>query len=146
MLCIFIAPTPAGGPSFHRLVEPYGNRGHYAGNGCADLAGQCRVGFRLGRFLHLQAAIAHGDFAGLAVQFEEDRAGAVGVRFADGLELHDQRLAGFQFDGDIRAALHPVVKLRRRKNFDVPRTLSARGHTCPAEVIRPHARGAGGAG
>ena len=44
--------------------------------------------------------IAHANFARLAVQFEEERARAIGMRLADGKKSHDQRFSGLDLDGD----------------------------------------------
>ena len=59
-------------------------------------------------FVGLERPIAHVDAARLAVELEEDRAAAVGMRIADGQELDDQRLARLDLDGDFLARLLAV--------------------------------------
>jgi hypothetical protein len=66
------------------LVEFDGYGGDGAGDGGSDLAGFVGVGFGVGLHFGFEFAIADGDFAGLAVQLEEDRPRAVLVGFADG--------------------------------------------------------------
>ena len=53
------------------------------------------------------------DLAGLAVQLEEDRPLAVGVRLADGQELDDQRLARLDLDEVLLARLGAEEEDRR---------------------------------
>ena len=90
------------------LVQLHGDRGDDARDRRADLAGIAGIGLDArGAAFDFEAAVADGDFARLAVQFEEDRARAVGMRLADGEEFDDQRLAGLEFDGDLLARSMP---------------------------------------
>ena len=128
--------TSRRSPFFSGLIQLDGDGGHDAGDRRADLAGVRGVGLDSRLLLHVELLIADVDFAGLAVQFEEDGASAVGVRFADGEELDHQRLAGFELDGDIVAALHAVVELGRREHVDVAPVLAGAGEL--QEDVRVH--------
>ena len=109
------------------LIEFHGDSRDHAGNRRADLSGLIGVGLGFGLLGHLQLTVADRDLAGLPVELEEDGACAVGMRLADGEELNHQRLAGFQLDRHIRAALHAVIELRCGQHVHVAPVLAGLG-------------------
>ena len=91
------------------------------------MAGVIRVRLQPLGSAGFERAVAHRDFARLAVQLEEHRTAAVRMGFAERQEFDDQALAGFDIDGDLFAFLHAEEKLRRRQDLDVvPRLLRTR--------------------
>ena len=82
----------------HRVTNP--------GNGRADLACFCGIGFRALRRCCTSRLLSRTvDFPRLAVQLEEDGPVAIGMRFADGQEFDDERSC---------PASSSTVDLRRR--------------------------------
>ena len=66
-----------------------------------------------------QRAVEDLDLARLAVELEEDRALAVGVRLAHGQQLDDQGLARLDLDLDLLARLGPEEEDRRGQDRGV---------------------------
>src|SRR6266436_2535576 len=66
-----------------------------------------------------ERAIAHIDLTGLPVQFKEERARAIGVWFADGQKLDDERFTGFNFYGDFLPRFQTIEKSGRRQDADI---------------------------
>ncbi len=60
------------------------------------------------RSVGLKTAVDNGDFAGLAIELEEDRTPSVVVRIADCQKLNDQRLARLDVDGKLFARFETV--------------------------------------
>ena len=87
------------------MIGLYGDAADDAGSGSGDLARISRVGLRMSALDHPQRTIANIHFARLAVQFKKERASAIGMRFADGQKLDDERLARFDLDSDFFAGL-----------------------------------------
>ena len=91
----------------------------HAGQRGADMAWVIRVCLQSFGGAGFERAVAHRDFARLAVQLEEHQAPAVQVRIADGQELDDQRLALFDVHADFIAGVHAVEEHRRGQHAHV---------------------------
>ncbi len=68
------------GAALDGMVGLHGDAGNYAGGRRWNLPGIGGVGFGVSALDYAQCAIANVDFAGLTVELEEERAGAVGMR------------------------------------------------------------------
>src|SRR5215510_10754575 len=111
----------------HLLVERDSHSRDYPGYWRADLTRLVRVCLRFRLLRDLQGTIANRDFAGLTIEFEEDRAGSIGMRFTDCQKLDGERLAGLDFHGDVSAFFHPVVKLGCGECLDLAPVMSCPG-------------------
>src|SRR5258706_9970225 len=74
------------------MVNLHRDSADEAGGWSAPFTGVFGVGLWMAALNDTQRAIAHSDFARLAVEFEEKRARCIRVRLAHGKKIHDHPL------------------------------------------------------
>src|SRR5258708_33378154 len=102
------------------MVNLHRDSADEAGGWSAHLTGIFGVGLGMAALNDAQRAVAHGDFPRLAVEFEEKRARAISVRFADGKKFHDHRLARLNLDRNLFAWLQSIEKSSLRQHPPLP--------------------------
>src|ERR1700688_4195732 len=98
------------------MVCLHSDAADYAGCRSGYLPGIGGIGFRVGAVYDAQCAVAHVDFARLAIQLKEKCARSIGVRIAGRQKLEDERFSWLDFNGDLFARSQAVIKGVRWQN------------------------------